>query len=63
MSGVKRERAHMRSRQWSCSELVEGHTGLVSTKKEKESEDDLQQEIEDPLHCCNNNSIFSKLTR
>jgi len=63
MAGVKRERTKMRSRQWSCSELVDGHAGLVASKKEKESDDELQKEIQDPLHCCNNSSTFLKPNR
>lgn len=61
--GVKRERAKMRSKQWSCSELVDGHAGLVASKKEKESDDELSKEIKDPLHCCNNSSILLKPKR
>ena len=37
------------SRQWSCSELVEGHTKLVKAKKERESDDELEKRIEDSL--------------
>lgn len=45
MSG-KRERPVV-SRQWSCSELVEGHGELLAAKKERESDDELQLKIKD----------------
>ena len=48
-SGVKRERAAMKSKQWSCSELEEGHGQLVAAKKERESEDELELQIQDFL--------------
>lgn len=35
------------SRQWSCSELVEGHRKLVAAKEERESDDELNQRIQD----------------
>lgn len=37
------------SRQWSCSELVKGHKKLVTAKQERESDDELQNRIEDSL--------------
>ena len=48
MSPKKRERVPVKSRQWSCSELVEGHDQLVSTKMERESDDEIQGKIQDP---------------
>ena len=48
MASKKRERVPVKSRQWSCSELVEGHKELVSTKMERESDDELQGKIQDP---------------
>ncbi|CAK8993376.1 Uncharacterized protein SCF082_LOCUS3479 [Durusdinium trenchii] len=45
MSG-KRERPVV-SRQWSCSELVEGHGELLAAKKERESDDELQLKIKE----------------
>ena len=35
------------SRQWSCSELVDGHRDLVAAKEERESDDELDQRIQD----------------
>lgn len=41
----KRERAPVKSRAWSCSELVESHKELVAAKLEREDDDELQQKI------------------
>ena len=35
------------SRKWSCSEMVQGHASLIKTKKEKDSEEELQKKIQD----------------
>ena len=35
------------SRQWSCSEMVDGHRKLVAAKEERESDDELNQRIQD----------------
>ena len=51
MAPKKRERVAVKSRQWSCSELVDGHKELVSTKMERESDDELQGKIQDPYEC------------
>lgn len=34
------------SKQWSCSEVVEGHEGLVGMKKEKDSPRSLERKIQ-----------------
>lgn len=39
----KRERAPVKSRAWSCSELVESHKELVAAKLEREDDDELHQ--------------------
>ena len=46
-SSDKRGRSAVPSRQWSCSELAEGHGALVKAKQEHESDEELQEEIKD----------------
>lgn len=48
----QRQRLKAQSRQWSCSELVGGHNGLMSTKAEKESDDELDKKIQDGFSLC-----------
>jgi len=37
------------SRQWSCSEMVDGHKALMKAKEERESDDEIQNRIQDSL--------------
>jgi hypothetical protein len=37
------------SRQWSCSEMFDGHKALVKAKEERESDDEIQNRIQDSL--------------
>ena len=46
---------NMPSKQWSCSELQEGHAKLLKCKNEKLSPDEMQQQIEEAYH----NNILS----
>ena len=54
----RRQRLKAASRQWSCSELVAGHTDLMSTKTEKESDDELDKQIQDRFSLC----VFCSMT-
>lgn len=40
------------SKAFSCSELKEGHEGLLAIKKEAETEDELKKQIKDRIHIC-----------
>lgn len=43
------ERVSLKSRQWSCSEMVRGHGELLAVKSEKDGDDELAQKIKDGL--------------
>jgi hypothetical protein len=38
------------SRQWSCSELQDGHAKLLEIKSEKLSPDEMQKQIDEAYH-------------
>ena len=42
----KRGRRDVPSKQWSCSEVIEGHEGLITMKKEKDSPRTLEKKIQ-----------------
>ena len=52
---VPAPKKNMPSKQWSCSELQEGHAKLLKCKNEKLSPDEMQQQIEEAYH----NNILS----
>jgi hypothetical protein len=46
MSGPEK-RGKVPSRQWSCSDMVNGHKELVKAKKEHDSDEELEAQIKD----------------
>jgi len=44
----KQKVSQVPSKQWSCSELTEGHNKLLQVKKESEGEEALKKKIEEP---------------
>lgn len=44
-----RSKFQVKSKQWSCSSMVDGHNSLLSVKTEGESRDQLQKKIQDWL--------------
>ena len=55
------KRGKVPSRQWSCSDMVHGHRALVKAKKEYDSDEELEAQIQDCFPQMVNGSIINML--
>ena len=62
MSGPEK-RGKVPSRQWSCSDMVNGHKELVKAKKEHDSDEELEAQIKDCFPQIVNGSIINMIWR